>query len=336
MKMKMKSSLLILVMAAFSPTVSSFDFFSDNITNMNTNSSRELILNDLEVKFSDLNLTNNSTPFSYLRERFNGAALVGGTGTIIGGGNTAEFFDGTWCRDLISLLRIQKDHSKMRLNATQSYFEANKILIMGLREAYKKSISLNGDKDTFTKRGIIKGLKLVQNLGMLNSSANYRKHFVFNHLLNKYYDQLLNVVVLMDLEVVIPTLNEDESLGLDIDEMEKRFVDLSLQELKWVNDVLTSKSFINGEYVITPKGSARTYLKALELFTESSAKGLHESLWQYRFACATNSLLNLNEMVKQYNLGNTGLFTSDRYAINYSYTKIQEILNQINNNDSCL
>lgn len=258
-------------------------------------------------------------------------------GTNVGGGTISSDISFHWCCSSAVTLEEYLSLSKLKLNSTGSYYQANKILVNGMIAGLKSN---NKSAHTFTFKALERGLQIASFLGV-GKPYNCRKaNWRFNNILKKYYKFVLKHVSRdLDLNGYVPYLEAQSNLN--IREFESRFVKYASSQLIWMNDNLTTGRIISGEGEIAPVGDASDYLLVAQLMSIFTAEDLINSLWNKRFTCAIEKLINLHDIILRYDpKGNHEMseheYEDDRIAVNMVSYKLEEIIKKISSNDSCL
>ena len=260
------------------------------------------------------------------------------SGTDIGGGNSGDFLEGSWCHGHRERLQMYAVKAQMRLNETGEHFNANKILILGLRDTLKEVTAHHGEQSSFTRRALERGLELVGHLGMVgNPFPKERRDRLHYDTLAWYYLFMDEHIAQMDLNIGLPRMR-GATFGTEaINRLERRFVSYAKAQLRWLNDVLAIEIIEqDGDWRAVPKGDTDSYLIAAQLVAEYAASDLQDSLWKHRFECATKGLEQLAAQLAEYQLGGNSLvFANEPYAVAYTYKKITRIIRQLDARDNC-
>ncbi len=255
------------------------------------------------------------------------------SGTNIGGGNTSHEFTAQWSRNQIATLQKYKKRARTKLNRRGDYFAANKILVNGMKVVLMKTTT----NTSFTRKALVRGVAIANFIGAGKPGHSNRTNRSIHNILNQYYHFVIDDVARnLDLYSYIPYLRRDRAVAFDATVFERNFVAYAAAQLKWVNDHLATLSYHRREMQITPIGNSEEYLFVSQLTTMNTAKDLTESLWSYRFACAIDALTVLNESIANYNLGNRDIYEDEKDAIATIYIEIEDNINKISKNDSCL
>ncbi len=248
-------------------------------------------------------------------------ASKSGSGTNIGGGNNGSEYLATWCRGQTSLLRNFKDRARLKLDNTGDYNIANKILTDGIVQALSNSSNNN---ETFLHKSLERGLTISNHLGASLGGNPERKAMAANHILNNYYDFIIETVAKnLDLNGKLPYMSADNS---DMDEraarFEQNFVIYASTQLNWILETLVKEVRLGDKVQTVPVGDARSVLKVALTLTAATSSDLDESLWNYRFSCAISDLNILNDTLKAYDQGNKEMFEDEKQALTYTAKEI--------------
>lgn len=255
-----------------------------------------------------------------------------GSGTNIGGGNNGSEYLATWCRGQTSLLKSVRDRANLKLDNTGDYNAANKILNNGLVQALS---NVESNNTSFLVKSLTRGLTIAGQLNATSGGVSERKAMATNHILNNYYDFIIEVVAKdLDLNAHIPFLESSE-MDESAAHFEEAFVKYAHAQLQWILSTLVNEVRIGDKTQIVPVGDARSILKVALTLSGATAEDLEESLWNYRFSCSILDLKALNESLKEYDLGNTEMFEDEKQALTFTTKKIREISRTLILRDSC-
>lgn len=268
-------------------------------------------------------------------EREGGATKVSkGSGTNIGGGNIGSEYLATWCRGQTSLLRNFRDKARLKLDNTGDYNIANKILTDGIIQALQSG---NNAKDTFLHKSLTRGLTISNHLGATLGGNTERKAMAANHILNSYYDFMIETVAKnLDLNGKIPFMDADsENMDQRAARFEENFVTYASTQLEWILNTLVKEVRLGDRVQTVPVGDARSVIKVALTLSAATASDLDESLWNYRFSCAISDLQILNETLKTYDQGNKEMFEDEKQALTYTASEIKRISKSLRLKESC-
>lgn len=256
-------------------------------------------------------------------------------GSNIGGGVNGSEYLSTWCRGQTSLLRNYQERSELKLDNTGDYNLANKILYNGMIEALK---SYKGNQHSFLAKSLARGLEIARNLEATAGKNPERKGMVTNNILNKYYSFMINEVARnMDIGAYIPYMQSThEQMDARMAHYEKSFVRYASAQLDWVLQNLITETRRGDKLVIVPIGDSKAFIKVAIILTKATAEDLESSLWANRFNCAIRDLTMLNDELTAYDQGNREVYENEKQAIERSSRKIQEIVNSLSLDSSCL
>ena len=257
-----------------------------------------------------------------------------GSGTNIGGGNNGSEYLATWCRGSASLLRNYKDRARLKLDNTGDYNVANKLLTDGIVSALGNSADA---KDTFLHKSLIRGLTISNHLGATLGGNTERKAMAANHILNSYYDFVIEVVAKkLDLNGKIPYMNSSEAdMNESAARYEENFVIYASSQLNWILSTLIRDAKIGDRTQIVPVGDARSVLKVALTLTAGTTADLEDSLWNYRFSCSISDLQILNDTLKAYDQGNKEMFEDEKQALTYTAQELRRISRTLVLKESC-
>lgn len=264
-----------------------------------------------------------------------GEKMSKGSGTNIGGGNSGSEYLATWCRGQSSLLRNFKDRARLKLDNTGDYNIANKILTDGIIQALNNSANA---KDSFLHKSLTRGLTISNHLGATLGGNPERKAMAANHILNSYYDFMLETVAKnLDLNGKIPFMDaSNENMDERAARFEENFVTYAGTQLDWILSTLIREVRLGSKIQTVPVGDARSVIKVALTLSAATASDLDESLWNYRFSCAISDLQILNETLKAYDQGNKEMFEDEKQAITYTASEIKRISKTLRLKESCL
>ena len=257
-----------------------------------------------------------------------------GSGTNVGGGNNGSEYLSTWCKGQTSLLRNFRDRARIKLDNTGDYNIANKILMDGMVQA----LSSGGKaKETFLHKSLIRGLSISKILGASKDAAGERKAMITNHILDSYYDFVLETVAKdLDLNGHIPYLSSDKyEMDRRAAKYEESFVLYAAKQLGWIEGNLVKEVRLGSKFQTVPVGDAKSVLKVIIVLSSGVTKDLDESLWSYRFSCAISDLAILNESLTTYDQGNMEMFEDEKQALTYASKEIKRIAKTLSLNESC-
>lgn len=256
-----------------------------------------------------------------------------GSGTNIGGGNNGSEYLATWCRGQTSLLRNVRDRARLKLDSTGDYNAANKILNNGLVQALS---SVENNNDSFLVKSLTRGLTIAGQLNATSGGVSERKAMATNHILNNYYEFIIEVVAKdLDLNAHIPYLSDAGDMDQRAAHFEEAFVQYAHAQLQWILVNLVNTVRIGDKFQVVPVGDARSVLKVALTLSGATAEDLDESLWNRRFSCAISSLQKLNESLKDYDLGNREMFEDEKQALTYTTQEISRIARTLKLSESC-
>jgi hypothetical protein len=262
------------------------------------------------------------------------AKASSGSGTNVGGGNNGSEYLSTWCRGQTSLLRNYRDRALIKLDNTGDYNMANKILTDGMVQA----LSNGGNaKETFLHKSLVRGLSISKILGGTQDATAERKAMITNHILNSYYDFVIDTVAKnLDLNGRLPYLNANDSeLNQKAAHYEESFVTYASTQLEWILGNLVKEVYLGNKYQTVPVGDAKSVLKVIIILSSATSKDLDESLWSYRFSCAISDLGILNESLTAYDQGNKEMFEDEKQALTYAAKEIRRISKTLSQQESC-
>ncbi len=257
-----------------------------------------------------------------------------GSGTNIGGGNNGSEYLATWCRGSSSLLRNFKDRARLKLDNTGDYNIANKILTDGIVQALGNSADA---KETFLHKSLVRGLTISNHLGATLGGNTERKAMAANHILNSYYDFMIEVVAKnLDLNGKIPYMNASEAeMNQSAARFEENFVTYASTQLNWILSTLIRDARIGDRTQVVPVGDARSVLKVVLTLTAGTTTDLEDSLWNYRFSCSISDLQILNDTLKAYDQGNKEMFEDEKQALTYTAQELRRISKTLVLRESC-
>lgn len=260
-----------------------------------------------------------------------------GSGTNIGGGNNGSEYLATWCRGQSSLLRNFRDRARMKLENTGDYNAANKILNDGMVQALSNAGS--GASESFLHKSLIRGLTISKHLGATLGGNSERKAMAANHILNNYYEFIIETVGKnLDLNGQIPYLasTSNEEMNEKAARFEENFVTYASSQLDWILSNLINEVRLGNKIQVVPVGDARSILKVALTLSGATAIDLEDSLWSYRFSCAISDLKILNETLTTYDQGNKEMFEDEKQALTYVNSELKRISKTLRLKESCL
>lgn len=257
-----------------------------------------------------------------------------GSGTNVGGGNNSSEYLSTWCRGQTSLLRNYRDRARIKLDNTGDYNIANKILTDGMIQALSNGANA---KETFLHKSLVRGLSISKILGGTQEATAERKAMITNHILDSYYDFVLETVAKnLDLNGHLPYLG---AANADLDQKaahyEENFVLYASTQLDWILSNLVKEVKLGSRYQTVPVGDAKSVLKVIIVLSSGTSKDLDESLWSYRFSCSISDLSILNESLTAYDQGNKEMFEDEKQALSYASKEISRISKTLTQKESC-
>ena len=275
--------------------------------------------------------SNNSEARVVARE---GVTAAKGSGSNIGGGNNGSEYLATWCRTQSSTLRNFRDRARLKLENSGSYNMANKILADGIVAALESGSTAT---ESFLHKSLVRGVTIINQLGATNGSIPERKAMATNHILNSYYDLMIETIGQnLDLNGHIPYLNASR------DEMERRtnqyeetFVTYAHTQLNWINRNLVREVRLGDKLQIAPVGEARSVIKIALTLASATSTDLEDSIWSYRFSCQISDLKMLTETLKAYDQGNREMFEDEKQALGYASLEIKRIARSIELRKGC-
>ena len=195
------------------------------------------------------------------------------SGSNIGGGNNGAEFVANWCKNQSSLLRAYRDRSKLKIENTGNYREANKILSRGIEEALG---SIVGNNDPYLAKNLNRGLKIVENLNATSSSINDRSAMIANNIITEYYTFLIETVSHnLDIGAVLPHQSvETDRRESSLQTYEKAFVKYAVAQVEIITKNLINETIINQRKIATPVGDVKTLLKVSSIITEGVKEDL--------------------------------------------------------------
>lgn len=277
------------------------------------------------------NLTAEAKPVQ--REAMS-AKASSGSGTNVGGGNNGSEYLSTWCKGQTSLLRNYRDRARIKLDNTGDYNAANKILTDGMVQALTSG---GKAKETFLHKSLVRGLSISKILGSNKDSGAERKAMITNHILDSYYDFVLETIAKdLDLNGHLPFLGADDGeMDRKAAKYEENFVLYASKQLDWIQGNLVKEVRLGSRYQTVPVGDAKSVLKVIIVLSSGVTTDLDESLWSYRFSCAISDLTILNGSLKDYDQGNKEMFEDEKQALSYASQEIKRISKTLTLKESC-
>ena len=263
-----------------------------------------------------------------------GVTASKGSGSNIGGGNNGSEYLATWCRTQSSTLRNYRDRSRLKLENSGSYNMANKILADGIVAALDNGSTAT---ESFLHKSLVRGVTIINQLGATNGSVPERKAMATNHILNSYYDLMIETIGQnLDLNGHIPYLSAArDEMDKKTNQFEESFVTYAHTQLNWINRNFVKEVRLGDKLQIAPVGDARSVIKIALTLASATSLDLEDSLWAYRFSCQISDLKMLTQTLKAYDQGNKEMFEDEKQALGYASIEIKRIAHSIESRQVC-
>lgn len=248
-------------------------------------------------------------------------------GSNTGGSGTGSEFVLEWCRGNVALL------NKYRQQATLALLEndtigARALLSAGLQKALERK-GMQGLDQSLTYKAILRGLQLATALeGETTVAADSQVAAMLS-----YYDFVSLIAAKVDIDLYIPYhytylpgCPSGNCEGFDIAGFERRFIDYAREQLKWFESTFVAQTDSIG---VTPRHSAKAYLKVLEFISKFVADDLEDSLWRSKYACTIDTMQLMSEALAAHNAGNMAFYRNDKYAVNLTNAEVTQTIAEI-------
>ena len=287
-------------------------------------------------KFQKLSKNRVSNALQRVDERFQGMKMFNLGATDIDGGRSSLELDSVWSTDQVALLEKAQRRATGIRNRSMNYYEANKILINGLRKALRNEIELAQDgseEPTFLQTALARGIEIIEDLEILNVRHQQNTRSVdnraFYQLLQRQIEFLVEDVAL-NLDLGVNSQVYVNPHDMEPGFLELRFEDYAYAQLNWVNKYLAKSRIIsNGEQIVTGMGGSDKYLKTAEYTLVNVAEDLFYSPWAKQHAHIISEMLEHFEALSKYNNGERGEFFDDVEANRQTYQLIEHALDSI-------
>lgn len=252
-----------------------------------------------------------------------------GGGSNTGGSGTGSEFVLEWCRGNVALLNRYREQATLALLDNDS-IGARALLEAGLVKALERK-SAQGLDQSLTFKAVSRGLELA---AALSSEPTVTADSQVAALLS-YYDFISLIAAKVDIDLYIPYhytflpgCPSGNCEGFDIAGFEKRFIDYARAQLKWFDDSFVAE--VNA-IDVTPRHSAKAYLKVLEFISKYVADDLETSLWRSKYACTIDTMRLMNDALAAHNAGNMAFYRNDKYAVFLTHKDVAQTIAEISN-----
>lgn len=248
-------------------------------------------------------------------------------GSNVGGSDSGSEFVLEWCRGNVALLNRYRQQATLALLDNDS-IGARALLEAGLVKALERK-SAQGLDRSLTYKAVSRGLELAS---ALSNEPTVTADSQVAALLS-YYDFISLIAAKVDIDLYIPYhytylpgCPSGNCEGFDIAGFEKRFIDYARAQLKWFDESFVSEVSVTD---VTPRHSAKAYLKVLEFISKYVADDLENSLWRSKYACTIDTMRIMSDSLAAHNAGNMAFYRNDKYAVFLTHKDVAQTIADI-------
>lgn len=248
-------------------------------------------------------------------------------GSNTGGSGSGSEFALEWCRGNVALLNRYRQQATLALLDNDT-IGARALLEAGLVKALERK-STQGLDRSLTYKAVSRGLELA---AALSIEPTVTADSQVAALLS-YYDFISLIAAKVDIDLYIPYhytylpgCPSGNCEGFDIAGFEKRFIEYARAQLKWFEESFVSEVSVTD---VTPRHSAKAYLKILEFISKYVADDLESSLWRSKYACTIDTMRLMSEALAAHNTGNMAFYRNDKYAVFLTHKDVARTIAEI-------